>query len=379
MTQPGEHTSEDTQHMRRALALAEQTIALASPNPRVGCVLVKDGVIVGEGAHIYDRFDHAEIVALKQAGEAARGATAYVTLEPCSHHGRTGPCADALIAAGIARVVAATLDPNPRVSGSGVARLRAAGIQVDLGLCAAEARALNDGFAQRIRTGSPFVTLKSALSAEGCIAPPQQEPGWPVWISGDAARTEVQRMRHASDAILTGIGTALADDPALTDRTGLPRRRKLLRVVLDTELRLPAASHLVRSAEGDLLIFCSKQAPEPRKHALEAAGAAVHRINAVDGHLDLKAVLADLGHREILSVLVEAGSRVNEAFLQEDLVGRVVLFRSQKLLGEGAIPFAGEITPEQIESRWKKGSHQTFDEDLCLAGYLHDPWAERPL
>src|SRR5580704_3637890 len=248
--------------MQRALKLATETVALASPNPQVGCVLTQsppDGgaaKIIGEGAHIYDLYDHAEIVALKQAAEhhhSTKGATAYVTLEPCSHHGRTAPCANALIAAGIARCVIATLDPNPLVGGQGIQKLRAANIEIALGVLEQHARDLNDAFAYFIQHRTPFVTLKAALSADGKLAPPPaaRYPNQPFWLTGPAARHQVQLLRHASDAVLTGIGTVLADDPQLTDRSGmqdparsgmqdparsgllgpnaLPRRRPLLR------------------------------------------------------------------------------------------------------------------------------------------------------
>ena len=312
-----------------------------SPNPCVGCVIVKDGVTIGEGVHRYDFFDHAEVVALKLAGSGAQGAMVYVTLEPCSHRGRTGPCADALVRAEVGRVVVATLDPNPLVSGQGVERLLAAGIVVEVGLLQPKARALNDGFARFIRTKRPFVTLKAALSADGRLAPADRErtPGKPFWLTGLEAREEVQRMRHASDAVLTGIGTVLADDPALTDRTGLGRRRRLLRVVLDAELRTPVRSQLVRSAEGDVLVFCAsdmRDAAVERQRALEGAGVAVQRIRTEGGLLSLDAVLEELVRREVLSVLVEAGSRVNGAFLRADLVDRVVLFRAQMELGKDA-------------------------------------------
>src|ERR1700730_3079878 len=260
-------TNQDEVFMQRALTLATETIGLASPNPQVGCVLTKSPLtggtpeIIGEGAHLYDNRDHAEIVALKQAarqGFSTKGATAYVTLEPCSHHGRTGPCADALIALGITRCVIATADPNPLVSGQGIQKLHAANIAVTLGVLEQPARHLNDAFAHFIQHRTPFVTLKAALSVDGKLAPPpaSRYPNQPFWLTGPAARHEVQLLRHASDAVLTGIGTVLADDPQLTDRSGmqdparsglagpnaLPRRRPLLRVVLDTHLRIPLTS-----------------------------------------------------------------------------------------------------------------------------------------
>ena len=264
--------------MRRALELARAAVGLASPNPQVGCVVVLDGVVVGEGAHFYEAKDHAEVVALRQAGERARGATAYVTLEPCSHFGRTGPCADALIAAGVRRVLAATVDPNPLVSGQGIERLRAAGIEVEVGVCEAEARAVNDAFACWVRTGRPLVTLKAAVSADGMIAPAVGVQGQIHWVTGVEARAEVQQMRHGVDAVLTGIGTVVADDPMLTDRSGGARRRKLLRVVLDSRLRMPIESKLVQSASGDVLVVSDREAEAERVAVLEAAGIDVVRV-----------------------------------------------------------------------------------------------------
>jgi diaminohydroxyphosphoribosylaminopyrimidine deaminase/5-amino-6-(5-phosphoribosylamino)uracil reductase len=373
----------DEEFMRRALELARASVGLASPNPQVGCVLVRDGVVVGEGAHFYDEFDHAEIVALKQAGELAPGATAYVTLEPCSHHGRTGPCADALIAAGVGRVVVATVDPNPLVSGQGIALLRAGGIEAVVGLLEQEAREVNDAFARFIRTGRPLVTLKAAVSADGMLAPDgsRRKPGEPFWLTGAEARAEVQRMRHGSDAVLTGIGTVLADDPALTDRSGLvgpggrARRRPLLRVVLDSRLRIPMDSELVRSANRDVLVVCGTEVESERVAALEAAGVEVERVDARDGRLDLDAVLDVLGKRKILSVLLECGSELTGAFLAEGLVDRVVLFYSETRLGERAVPFvSGEVSPFELERKLKDVSRAMFGADTRVSGELRDPW-----
>lgn len=364
--------------MRRALERARATVGLASPNPRVGCALVRDGVVVGEGAHRYEERDHAEIVALKQAGEQARGVTAYVTLEPCSHHGRTGPCADALIAAGVERVVAATVDPNPLVSGQGLARMRAAGIEVKVGVCQDEARAVNDSFACWVRTGRPLVTLKAAVSADGKIAPhvSEQVPGQIHWVTGPEARAEVQRLRHASDAVLTGVGTVLADDPLLTDRSGGARRRKLLRVVLDARLRTPLDSKLVRSAAEDVLVFCGAEAEALRLAEMESAGVEVVRVEGRDGCLDLEIVLGVLGQRKILSVLLECGSRLNGAFLAAGLVDEAVLFRSQRTLGAEAVPFAENMAgPEELERKMKRVVRSAVGADECVYGVLRDPWA----
>ena len=370
----------DGRFMQRALELTRAAPGLASPNPQVGCVIVRDNRIVGEGAHIYDERDHAEIVALRHARERGTdlsGATAYVTLEPCSHHGRTGPCADALIAAGVRRVVVATVDPNPQVSGRGIARLRAAGIDVTVGVLQPEARAINDAFARFIQTGRPLVTLKAALSADGMLAPPAsaRTARQPHWLTGPQSRAEVQRLRHAADAVLTGIGTVLADDPLLTDRSGLPRRRSLLRVVLDSRLRTPLDSQLVRSAHDDLLIFCDANAEPDHAAALESAGVAIERIAQRGGRLDLHAVLAALAARQIISVLLECGSELNGAFLAQNLVDKVVLFHAPAALGDGAIPFAaGLASPSVLEQSLKQITRINFGADICVAGTLRDPW-----
>ena len=366
--------------MRRAFTLAEATVGLASPNPRVGCVLVRDGVVLGEGAHRYEARDHAEIVALKQAaalGREVRGATAYVTLEPCSHHGRTGPCADALVAAGIARCVVGTLDANPVVRGRGVEKVRAAGIAVDVGVLQAEARELNDAFAWSIQRHQPMVTLKAALSVDGKLAPPPSARvrTEPHWLSGPESRAEVQRMRHASDAILTGIGTVLADDPSLTDRTRLERRRPLLRVVLDSLLRIPLGSKLVKSVAGDVLVFCGEEAAVSRVAELEAAGVRVRRVRG-GRRLDLGEVLAALDKEKVLSVLLEAGPGLNGAFLAAGLVQQAVLFYAETELGEGALPFAeGTPSPYLFEQGLRRVRRRTFGADACVSGMLVDPWS----
>jgi len=392
--------AQDAKFMKRALALARESAALASPNPQVGCVLVsykrETPKIIGEGTHIYDNLDHAEIVALKHAasrGLSPKGATAYVTLEPCSHHGRTGPCADALIAAGIGRCVVATVDPNPLVAGKGLAKLRAAGIEVSVGQCQDAAREINEAFAHFIQTRTPFVTLKAALSVDGKLAPPPalRKPNKPYWLTGPAALAEVHRLRHASDAILTGIGTVLADDPALTDRAfllgdsgplgsaGPPRRRRLLRVVLDTHLRIPLNSQLVRTAREDLLIFCGMKASPAKLAALEDEGAKIEPIIERHGCLSLPTVLANLADRNILSLLLECGSHLNGSFLTQRLVDKAVLFYSETELGEGAIPFAqGIASPFLFEQELHNVKRTIFGTpekpDACITGYLTDPW-----
>jgi len=331
----------DIRFMQRALELARKGIGLASPNPTVGCVIVNNGQIVGEGFHQYDWRDHAEVVALKTAGEKARGAAAYVTLEPCNHTGRTGPCTQALINAGVARVVAATRDPNSKVSGAGLEALRSADITVDLGVCEPEAQSLNLGFAKWIRTGRPFLTLKSALTLDGQLALPGSSKNQRrEWITSEESRAEVHRMRHASDALLTGIGTVLADDPFLTDRSGLPRRRRLFRVVLDSRLRLPLKSRVVASADDDLLVLTAAPLKSPKARKLQKAGVELLRIPQWQGQLDLKSVVDELGRREILNVLLEAGPRLNGAVLSANLVDRLVLFYAPKIAGHSKVPFS---------------------------------------
>lgn len=387
--------------MRRALKLAQQTVSLASPNPQVGCVLVRSvgkdtPKVIGEGAHIYDNYDHAEIVALKQAaqrGLSTKGATTYVTLEPCSHHGRTGPCADALIAAGIIRCVVATTDPNPLVSGQGIEKLRSAGIDVTVGVLEQQARDLNEAFVHFIRTCTPFVTLKAALSMDGKLAPPPAHrfPNQPHWLTGPAARHEVQLLRHGADAVLTGIGTVLADDPALTDRSnilgpnGEPRRRPLLRVVLDSRLRIPRNSQLVRSATrdqateaSDVLVFTSTSAPSTRIGELTGKGVDVETVPDYGGRLSLPAVLSILADRKILSVLLECGSHLNGAFLRQNLVDKAVLFYTETELGDQAIPFAdGVASPYLFEQSLRRVSRALIGVDACVTGYLNDPWPPR--
>jgi diaminohydroxyphosphoribosylaminopyrimidine deaminase/5-amino-6-(5-phosphoribosylamino)uracil reductase len=390
--------------MQRALELARATLGLASPNPQVGCVLAHENVVVGEGAHRYDLRDHAEIIALKQAGDSATGATAYVTLEPCSHYGRTGPCANALLDAGVTRVVAATLDPNPLVAGKGMAILQNGGVLAEHGLLQREARALNDAFARHILTGLPLVTLKSALSVDGKLAPlpVKRTANAPFWLTGTAAREEVHRFRHANDAILTGIGTILADDALLTDRSNLQRRRRLMRVVLDTHCRMPLTSRLVESANEDLIIFCGRTAPNDRQRALRQRGVIVEPMptltpaqrgaGATVPQLDLRAVLKRLGDLDMLSVLIEAGPGLNGAFLQAGLVDKAVLFFSETELGDDAIPFAGggpspfalieqlrDIDRCDFVSDLTNGARQSAAAkhiDACVRGTLHDPWAE---
>jgi diaminohydroxyphosphoribosylaminopyrimidine deaminase/5-amino-6-(5-phosphoribosylamino)uracil reductase len=383
---PRPFSSSDEQWMAHALALARRGEALASPNPRVGAVLVRNQQMVGEGFHVYDGLRHAEIIALEAAGTAARRATLYVNLEPCCTTGRTGPCAHALVEAGVARVVAAMSDPNPSVSGRGFRKLRAAGIEVETGRFSEEAQRLNEAFAMWIRERRPLVTLKSAMTLDGRLVLPQARSGTrrgdQRWITSSASRTEVQRMRHASDALLTGIGTVLADDPLLTDRTGLPRRRRLLRVVVDSRLRLSPRSRLVRTAREDILVFTRANEAGKRARALRREGVEVIRVSGRGRRPDLSAVLAELGRRNIMSVLLEAGPTLNEAALGAGIVDKVRMFYAPRLAGSPlsasqltALPRAAtrarplrEISGVRIEQ---------FGPDFALEGYLRDVYGNR--
>jgi diaminohydroxyphosphoribosylaminopyrimidine deaminase/5-amino-6-(5-phosphoribosylamino)uracil reductase len=389
----------DEQHMRKALELAQAGVGLVSPNPAVGAVIVNaSGREVGTGTHTYAGVKHAEVLALEQAGSQARGATLYLNLEPCSHHGRTGPCADAVISAGISRVVCSMEDPNPKVAGRGFAKLRAAGIQVDVGMFETEAKKLNESFAKYIRFGKPLVTLKSAMSLDGKIAAADAPVDTPVkdapvndacghrWITGEAARAHVQQLRHQNDAILVGVGTVIADDPLLTDRSGLPRRRKLLRVVLDSHLRIPLESQVIRTAEDDVLIICSTPNDNARR-ALEERGIRVQQVSSVSspqisssngGRPDFAAIVKYLGKNEITSVLIEGGSSVNTTALQSGEVDRVFLYYAPKLFGEGAIPFiAAQDAPWQARCLQQIEVHR-FGEDFAVEGYLRDPYSPPP-
>ena len=378
-------SGEDHKFMARALELAAKGRGLASPNPMVGAVLVRDGKVVAEAFHTYDGLRHAEIIALESAGANARGATLYVNLEPCCHTGRTGPCTRALISSGVARVVAAMVDPNPAVGGGGIKELRAAGIQVDCsctsGACA-EARRLNEAFAWWIRKRRPFVTLKTALTLDGSLVLPRSRNGNETrWITSEISRTEVHRMRHDSDAIITGIGTILADDPLLTDRSGLPRRRPLLRVVLDSRLRLNQKSQVVRSAQGDVLVFTCANASSARAKKLNAHRVEIFHVRARRGRPDLQAVLAELGRRDILSVMLEAGPLLNQAALEADLIEKVRLFYAPTLVGLGSslpgLPSRKGARSGSLRVRNLSGMRtENFGPDFAVEGYLRDVYRD---
>jgi diaminohydroxyphosphoribosylaminopyrimidine deaminase/5-amino-6-(5-phosphoribosylamino)uracil reductase len=381
----------DHRHLQRALDLAQRSFGLSSPNPNVGALLVDDnGNIVGEGFHAYDRLKHAEILAIEEAGEKARGATLYINLEPCSHHGRTGPCVEALINAGVKRVVACIPDPNPVVSGRGFARLRQAGIQVTSGVFEEEARALNDAFAKFIRYRIPLVTLKAGMTLDGKIAPPPEDvaataalgAGGPTggWITSDEARAHVQQLRHQHDAILVGVGTVIADNPLLTDRTGLPRRRPLVRVVVDSHLRLPLTSRVAQTANNDVLVFCSF-AEEKKKQQLVEHGIQVEQVASagLNGRPDLEAICRKLAEREIMSVMIEGGALVNWAALASGVADKIFFYYTPKILaGTGSVPFAsGPGFRRMSEAAHLKSFRlHRFGEDFAVEGYLRDPYLD---
>lgn len=359
----------DSGYMQRALALAQRGLYTTDPNPRVGSLIVKDGKVVGEGWHQRAGEPHAERHALAMAGEAAREATCYVTLEPCSHTGRTGPCADALIAAGVSRVVVAMRDPNPLVAGRGLAKLRDAGINVECGLLEAAARALNPGFIRRMQTGLPLVRIKLAMSVDGRTA---MASGESKWITGAAARHQVQRLRARSSAIVTGIGTVLADNPALTVRVedwsnnNYPGAvRQPLRVVLDRKLRLPLDAKLI-GEQGDVLVI--SQAQPALASALQQRGAEVLTLPGSGSGMDLRELLKLLGERGCNEVLVEAGATLAGAFVREQLFDELVVFMAPTLLGSSARPLLllPEITRMAEQRRLHLERVEQFGDDLCL-------------
>jgi diaminohydroxyphosphoribosylaminopyrimidine deaminase/5-amino-6-(5-phosphoribosylamino)uracil reductase len=363
--------------MQRALELARRGIAVSSPNPTVGCVILdRAGQVAGEGWHEYDLVDHAEVVALKvaqqHAGERLRGGTAYVTLEPCNHTGRTPPCTEALISAGVKRVVAATIDPNPDVAGHGMEALHAAGQEVLLGVCQAEARRLNEGFARWSQHHRPLVLMKVAMTLDGRIAPPPgvQTPREPYWITSEQARAAVQPLRWQADAALTGVDTVLADDPMLTDRSGLRRRRPLLRVVLDSALRMPLDSKMVATAHNDLVIFTVSN-DDARIHELQTRGVRVEMLPAEAGRVPLALLLDKLGEEGILTLLAEAGTRLNTSLLAGGHVDRIHLFVSPQIMGSDAVPafkgMASAIEMAEVEV-------ERYGNDLGLCSLLRDPW-----
>lgn len=394
---------QDARSLQQAVTLARQGVGLTSPNPCVGAVIVDpSGKIVGEGSHTYAGVKHAEVLALEAAGKQAEGATLFINLEPCSHTGRTGPCVQAVIAAKIRRVVCAMQDPNPQVAGRGLQQLREAGIAVEVaeGKLADEARALNESFARYIQSKRPLVTLKAGMTLDGKIAPPPGDSENPTglgmaaarggWITSEEARAHVHTLRHASDAILVGVGTVIADDPLLTDRSGLARRRPLLRIILDSRLRLPLESRLVQTAKNDVIVFCSF-AESNRKKELEARGIRVEQlplypsrdrhvvggrpVQSGDGRPDMVCLMEELGTMEITSLMIEGGALVNWAALAADVVDKVFLYYAPKILaGSGSVPFAsGEGFRHVHEAAQVRHIRlHRFGEDFAVEGYLRD-------
>jgi diaminohydroxyphosphoribosylaminopyrimidine deaminase/5-amino-6-(5-phosphoribosylamino)uracil reductase len=399
-------TSPDEHFITEALELARRGIALCSPNPCVGAVVVAaDGTVVGRGFHTYAGVKHAEVIALEEAGERARGATLYVNLEPCFHAGRTPPCVDAILTAGVRRVVVGMIDPNPQVHGKSLAKLETAGVEVTTGVMHDAARKLNEAFAQHVRRRTPLVTLKAGMTLDGKIAPPPAEsmgdvaliplrkPKTPQapsrssatggWITSAEARAHVHQLRHASDAIMVGVGTVVADDPLLTDRSGEARRRPLLRVILDSRLRLPLESRIVTTASDDVLVFCSF-AEEKKRRALESRGVRVEQValGSKDGRPDLAEVVKRLGADDICSLLIEGGAMVNWASLAAGIVDKVFFYYAPKILaGTGSVPFAAGAGFRKISeaAQVKSISIHRFGEDFAVEGYLRDPYDGNPL
>ena len=358
--------------MREALDLARQGRAQASPNPMVGAVLVRDGAVVGRGVHTYAGVSHAETLALAEAGDRARGATLYLNLEPCSHQGRTPPCVNALIDAGVAKVVAATEDPNPLVRGAGFLKLLQAGIAVEM--CeefAAESAKINEPFFHWARSGRPLVTLKTAITLDGKISAPDDNTGW---ITSEQARAHVQEFRHDHDAILTGIGTVLADDCLLTDRTGLPRSRPLLRIVMDSQLRLPLDSQMASHEPENVLVITTSAAPGERKRLLEARGIRVMTFDGQMGRADLPSVIDWLGREKYLSLMIEAGSKLNWTALESEVVDRVFLYYGPKILGGmESLPLAGGIGRRRRKDAIRLHGiqvHPIAPDEFAVEGYV---------
>ncbi len=374
-------TDADRRFMLRALALARLGVGRASPNPSVGCVVVKSGRIVGEAFHVYSLLDHAEVGAIRQAGRSARGATLYVSLEPCSHQGRTPPCADLLIDSGIRRVVVSAIDPNPRVCGRGIEKLHAGGIKVEIGLMHSVADRIIEPFACYTRTGHPLVVAKVGMSLDGRIAAPADSRHW---ISSPEARGFGQTLRHELDAILVGVGTILADNPRLTYRGPEPKDRPLIRVILDSKLRTPSTARVFDpDSPGPVMIFCAAGASPARRRSLERKGAEIVCVPSIGGRLRLKSVLDELGRREALGLLVEGGSTVHWSFVSGRLVDKFYFNVAPLVIGgaQSVSAIGGEGFKTVPDApRFRIGRHFEAGSDLILETFpsysrsIISPW-----
>lgn len=334
----------DYDYMNLAISLARSTLGQTSPNPSVGAVLVKDGRLVGTGVHIEAGTPHAEVHAIRSAGSSAKGAIMYVTLEPCSHHGKTPPCADLIIESGIKKVFVATTDPNPLVSGKGIAKLRNAGISVEVGLCREDALQLNEKFFHFIQTNTPFVTIKAGISLDGKIA---AKSGDSKWITSPESRQDVHQLRHEHDGILVGINTILHDNPLLTTRR--PRGGKNpIRIVLDTKLKMPLSANVVQDRSAKTIIFTGNEINLDRKKELETIGVTV--LSQDSPRIKVAEVLRTLGELKIMSVLVEGGSEVHASFIEENCFQQIIAYLAPKVIGgRNAIPFVGGVGPELVK------------------------------
>ncbi|WP_449241306.1 bifunctional diaminohydroxyphosphoribosylaminopyrimidine deaminase/5-amino-6-(5-phosphoribosylamino)uracil reductase RibD [Desulfoscipio gibsoniae] len=360
----------DQYYMQMALALAAGAAGRTSPNPMVGAVAVKNDRVVGRGYHARAGTPHAEVHALNEAGECAEGAILYVTLEPCCHHGRTGPCTDAIIKAGISRVVLAMTDPNPLVAGKGVQKLKDAGVQVECGVLEEDARRLNEVFIKYITTRLPYVVLKTAMSLDGKIATVKGES---QWITGAKAREYVHRLRDRYDAILVGVGTVLADDPSLTARLPDGGGKDPIRIILDSKARTPINARVInRSSAAPTIIATTSGAPPEKVRLLKEAGVQILEVSGGEGGIEPAALLRELGRREITSVLVEGGARVNGSFITAGLADKVYWFIAPKLIGGSSAP--GPVGGPGIIALREALSIRDiklrrYGEDICIEGY----------
>ncbi len=359
-------------YMRLALELAAKGAGYVSPNPMVGAVVVKDDRVVGRGYHQALGGPHAEVNAIDDAGDAARGATLYVTLEPCNHYGRTPPCTQKILNAGIRRVVVAMADPNPHVTGGGNAYLGSLGLEVACGICEAEAVALNESFIKFMHTRHPFVVLKLAATLDGRIA---TRSGDARWVTGPQARAFVHQLRHGMDAIMVGIGTVLADDPELTTRLEQGGGIDPVRVVLDSRLTIsPEARMLNQSSAAETLIICGPEAPEEKGARLREKGACLIQLPLAEGRIDLKLLMKELGARGLTSLLIEGGAQVAAASLKDGIVDKVHFFYAPKIMGGDGIPICTGKGPEKM-SECLPVSRTTVSragEDILVTGYLND-------